>query len=167
MDMPAPRSEKEIVSIPQRVVEPIFSIIALLILCGFFVAHQLAHTGFFTDRFGPIEALCVYGPIVLTLAAPFARAITGRRNPGRPLQVITSLLTVLAALVLLQVFPFDFTHFADVFPAQAHFMFAWVSDSIGRIVLLLQAVVGMISALAVMAAYMLHSLRVSSGRSQA
>ena len=114
----AQRSDEEIVSVPQRVAEPIFSLIAMMLLCGFFAAHQLGHTGFFTEAFGPLEMFCVYGPILLTLAAPFARGLTGRRNPGRPLEAVTSLCTALAALWLLHVFPFDFTHFANVFPEQ-------------------------------------------------
>jgi hypothetical protein len=164
MYMPAPRSHREIVSIPQRVAEPIFSVITVMLLGGFFAAHQLTDTGFFTAQFGPLETLCVYGPILLTLAAPFMRALTGRRNPGRPLQAITSLCTALAGLWLLHVFPFDFTHFADVFPEQLQFMFVWVSDGIGRIVLVLQVMIGMISALAVLAAFALHSLRARSGQ---
>jgi hypothetical protein len=40
----------------------------MMLLCGFFAAHQLAHTGFFTAQFGLVEMLCVYGPILLTLA---------------------------------------------------------------------------------------------------
>jgi hypothetical protein len=161
------RSDKEIVSIPQRVAEPIFSLIAMMLLCGFFAAHQLTHTGFFTDAFGPLEMLCVYGPLLLTLAAPFMRALTGRRNPGRPLEFATSLCTALAGLWLLHVFPFDFAHFADVFPEQLQFMFMWVSDGIGKIVLLLQVGVGLISAFAVTVAYVLHALRASSHRAPA
>ncbi len=133
-----------------------------MLLCGFFAAHQLGHTGFFADAFGPLEMLCVYGPILLTLAAPFVGDITGRRNPGRPLETATSLCIALAGLWLLHVFPFDFTHFADIFPQQLQFMFAWVSDGIGKIVLLLQVVVGLLSAFAVTIAYVLHALRASS-----
>jgi hypothetical protein len=163
--MPAQRANKDIVSLPQRVAEPIFSIIAMVILCGFFAAHQLAHTGFFTGRFGPLEMLCVYGPILLTLAAPFARALTGRRNAGRPLEAVTSLCAALAGLWLLHVFPFDFTHFAAVFPEPIQSMFAWVNDGIGMVVLWLQVVVGACAALGVMGAYVWSSLGASPSRS--
>jgi hypothetical protein len=167
MDIPAPRLDRELVSTPQRVAEPIFSVITVTLLCGFFAAHQLSNTGFFTEQFGPAEMLCLYGPILLTFTAPFMRALTGRRNPGRPLEAVASVCAALAALWLLHVFPFDFTHFADVFPGQMQFMFAWVSDGIGKIILALQVVIGLISALALMVAFVLHSLRASFGRTHA
>jgi hypothetical protein len=49
---------------------------------------------------------------------------------------------VMAALWLLRVFPFDFTHLADVLSVNLRFSLAWVSDEIGRIVLLLQVSAG-------------------------
>jgi hypothetical protein len=67
----------------------------------------------------------------------------------------------------LHVFPFDFAHFADVFPEQLQFMFMWVSDGIGKIVLLLQVGVGLISAFAVTVAYVLHAQRANSHRAPA
>jgi hypothetical protein len=167
MDMPAARSHREIVSLPQRVAEPVFSVITVTLLCGFFAAHQLTNTGFFTAQFGPADMLCVYGPILLTFAAPFMRALTGRRNPGRPLEAVANVCAALAALWLLHMFPFDFTRFADVFPAQLQFLFAWVSDGIGKIALVLQVVIGALSALAVMVSFALHSVPASSGRSPA
>jgi hypothetical protein len=167
MDMPAPRLNRERVSIPQRVAEPLFSVITVALLCGFFAAHQLTNTGFFTEQFGPAEMLCLYGPILLTCAAPFMRALTGRRNPGRPLEAVASVCAALAALWLLHVFPFDFTHFADVFPAPMQFMFAWVSDGIGKLMLALQVMIGLIAAFATMVSFVLHSLPASPGRSPA
>ena len=46
-------------------------------------------------------------------------------------------------------------------------MFVWVSDGIGKIGLLLQLMVGMISAFAVTVAYVLHALHSISDRAQA
>ncbi len=118
MYTPTVTAQRELLSLPQRVAEPFFSAIALFILGGFFVAHQLLQTGFFTDRFGPVEMLCLYGPLILSLAAPLARALSGQRNPARPIEVATHLCAALAGLWLLRVFPFDFTHLADVLPAE-------------------------------------------------
>jgi hypothetical protein len=42
-----------------------------------------------------------------------------------------------------------------------------VSDGIGKIILALQVVIGLISALALMVAFVLHSLRASFGRTHA
>jgi hypothetical protein len=144
------------------VAEPLFSAIALCILGSFFAAHQRLHTGFFTDRFGPVEMLCLYGPLILSLAPPLARTLSGQRNPARPVEVATHLCAALAGLWLLQVFPFDFTHIADVLPAHFQFMMAWMSDGVGKVLLLLQVAVGVLAALFTLATFMMVTLALSS-----
>jgi hypothetical protein len=160
----AHQSHKEIVSIPQRVAEPLFSGIALIIIGGFFVAHQRLQTGFFTDRFGPLEMLCLYGPLILSLAAPLARALIGKRNPARPAEVVTHLCAALAGLWLLQVFPFDFTHLADALPTELQFMLAWMSDSVGKFLLILQVAVGVLAALFTLVTYIMARVTLASQR---
>lgn len=59
-------------------------------------------------------------------------------------------------------FPFDFTHVADALPLAVRFLFAWVSDEIGMIVLLLQAVVGAVVALFTFVSYVVVSQQASS-----
>ena len=75
----AETTRRELLSAPERVAEPLFSAMALVVLGGFFVTHQSLETGFFTVRFGPVEMLCLYGPLVLSLAAPLTRALYGHR----------------------------------------------------------------------------------------
>lgn len=159
------KSDQEVVATPQRVIDPLVGILATVFLVSFFAYHQLAQTGFFTARFGPFEMLCFYGPIILSLAAPIARAVTGRRNPGRLLQVVTNASLALAALWLLRVFPFDFTHLADALPTTLRFTVSWLTDEIGRIVLLLQVVLGTLVAFVAMITYLAVRVRASVTRS--
>ncbi len=133
-------------------------------LGGFFVAHQRLQTGFFTDQFGPVEMLCVYGPLILSLAAPLTRMVSGQRNPARPVEVVTHLCAALAGLWLLQVFPFDFTHLADVLPAELQFMLAWMSDGVGKFLLLLQVAVGVLAALFTLVTYVMVMVTLNSRR---
>jgi hypothetical protein len=156
--------ERELLSAPQRVAEPLLSAIALFLVGGFFFAHQRLQTGFFTDQFGPVEMLCLYGPLVLSLAAPLARALSGQRNPARPVEVATHLCAALAGLWLLRVFPFDFTHLADVLPAELQFMLAWMSDGIGQFLLLLQVVVGMLAAVFTLGTFLWVTATLNSRR---
>ncbi|MGE5333891.1 MAG: hypothetical protein ACM3N4_04260 [Nitrososphaerota archaeon] len=142
MSMRGEKPDREVLNVPERVIEPMVTILIMGLLASFFAYHQIAATGFFTEQFGPFEMLCLYGPIVLSLAAPAVRALTGRRNPGRPLEVVTNVCMVLAALWFLRVFPFDFTHLADALPPALRFMLDWISNGIGRIILVLQVIVG-------------------------
>jgi uncharacterized membrane protein YhdT len=140
------KRNREVLTLGQQVGE-LMSIPVLLLLYAFFAYHQVANTGFFTSRFGPFEMACFYGPLLLSVAAPLARAFIARRNPARPFEIATNLFLVLASLWLLQVFPFDITHFADALPAALRFLFTWMNNDIGRLILMLQILVGSLAAL--------------------
>lgn len=140
------QTDKEVLSTPARWGEFVM-VAAMLFLLGFLVYHQSVNSGFFTSKFGTLEMVCLYGPILLSFAAPIVRAVTGRRNPARPFDAATNLFLGLGSLWLLIVFPFDFTHLADTLPTGLRFVLAWVTNDIGRIPLILQIIVGPISAL--------------------
>jgi len=114
----------------------------MIVLLGFFALHQLSNTGFFTDKFGTLEMLALYGPILIALAAPIVRAITGQQNPARPFEVAMNVSLAIGSLWLAITFPFNFVHLADVLPSAIRFIFAWISNDIGRLVLILQVIIG-------------------------
>ncbi|MBL8164063.1 MAG: hypothetical protein JNJ61_18895, partial [Anaerolineae bacterium] len=130
-----------------------FAVVALFLLLGFFLAHQSQNTGYFTEKFRAIEMFALYAPLMLGFAAPAVRALTGSRNVARPYEAATSLLLALGSLWLLTRFPFDYTHLPDVLPAGLRFILAWVTDDIARIVLLLQVIVGPITAVIALVTY--------------
>jgi hypothetical protein len=140
------KADQEVLSTAQRWLE-ILVVVALLLLFGFFAYHQVTNTGFFTAQFGSLEMLCLYGPIVLATAAPLVRVSTGRRNPARPLEAASSLLTAMTAVWFLITFPFNFAHFADALPGAVRFVLAWITDDIAKIPLVLQIILSPISAL--------------------
>jgi hypothetical protein len=123
-------------------------IFGMLLLAGFFYANQALRTGFFTHRLGIFEMVCLYGPIAVFIIPSVIRIITGRRNPARLYDAAASLILAAGSLRLIMVFPFDFTHFTDVFPGFMKFMFAWFTDSLAMIPLYLQVIIGPISAIA-------------------
>jgi hypothetical protein len=147
------QTRKEVLTTAQRGGE-IISVAVMLLVFGFFADHQVAQTGFFTARFGAMEMVCLYGPILLSLAAPIVRTVTGRRNPARPFEVVTNLFMAMAALWLLLVFPFNFAHLADALPATLRFVLAWVTNDMGKVVLILQIIVGTIWALVTTVKYL-------------
>lgn len=143
-------------TVVQRMVE-VITIFPMIGLFGFFVYHQQVNSGFFTEKFGVLQALCLYVPLILGLFAPAVRAWTGHRNPARPYEIATSLLLSLGSLVLLIGFPFSFAHLADTLPEGLRFILAWVTDDIGRILMILQIIIGPITA--VLAAWRYFSYR--------
>jgi hypothetical protein len=77
---------------------------------------------------------------------PLIRAQTGRRHSARLWTAASSLLTAVTALWLLTTFPFNFTHFTDIMPGFVRWMFFWLNDDLAKIPLVLQVIIGPISA---------------------
>lgn len=149
------RRESEILTPSQRFGEFV-SIFVTILFLGFFVYHQVTHTGFFTTAFGPLEMVFFYGPMLLAMAAALIRAIWGRRNPARPVEVVSNVLLAVGALWLLIVFPFSFVHLADALPPNLRFLLSWVNDAIGHIPLYICLVVCPIVAIVVAWQFFAH-----------
>jgi hypothetical protein len=129
----------------------------LLLLAGFFIVHQYTNTGFFTTKFGQIEMALLYGPLLLSFIDAVIQVVTGHRHLARPFEAASGLFLGVAAVWFLIVFPFDFTHLADVLPEGLRFILAWVTNDIGKIPLLIQVFVGPITAIGAIRAYLLSS----------
>lgn len=158
------KPDRETLTYSQRFGE-LVALFVMLLIIGFFAYHQAANTGFFTAAFGPLEMFFFYGAMLLSLAAPVTRAAAGQRNPARPLEVVANLFTAAAALWLLSVFPFDFTHFADALPVELRFSLAWLNNDFGRIPFILQAIICPIVALVTAWQFLIHLGREHGGAS--
>lgn len=76
----------------------LLSVGAMLLLLSFFAYHQLARTGFFTAAFGPAEMFSLYGPILVSVVAPLAKAWGRWRNSTRPLEAAYNLFLAVGSL---------------------------------------------------------------------
>jgi len=110
----------------------VVGILAMLVLLWFFVAHQSSSTGFFTSKFGQTEVLLFYAPPLLSIIATAAKAAVGRKNVLRPLDVAGMIFSFVALVWMFAVFPFDFSHLADVLPGSLQFLLQWISNDIMR-----------------------------------
>lgn len=134
------RRDRDRLTRGQRVGEFI-GVLLMMLLLAFFNHHLIVNSGFFTEKFGWEEMLLFYGPMLFAMAAPIVRIITGRRNVARPVEAASNVFMALAAVRLLNVFPFDFTHMADTLPESLRSILSWVNNDIGRIGLTLQIIV--------------------------
>ncbi len=126
----------------------------IILLLIFFALHQKRNTGFFTDKFGPAEMVALYLPILLSMVAPILRITTGRYDPARFIEAASDLCLAIGSLWLWNNFPFNFAHIADLFQPGLRVALSWLNDGIGRIILLLQIIIGFISALTTMVSYL-------------
>lgn len=152
MTTPTGKIDKADLTMPQRWVG-LYTVVLMLLLLAFFIYHQWSKTGFLTTKFGGMEMLALYGPIILSLGAPIQRFVQGKRNPARPLEAVSDISLAVGSIWLRNNFPFEFAHLADPFPDAMRFAFTWMTDDIGRFILLLQIVIGFISGLTILVTY--------------
>ena len=115
----------------------VIAITAILILITYFVDSQVANSGFFTAKFGSLEAFFFYAVAVVGLFPPALRLILRKRNAVRPFEIANSLFTVVSIVYLLNVFPFDFTNLATAISPSLHSAFSWLTDDIVKLLMTL------------------------------
>ena len=113
----------------------VVGVIVILLVTLFWVVHQTSSTGVFTSRFGPTEAFLFYLSLLFGLVPTAGRIVVGRKNVLRPLNVLNMVLIFIASLWLIWIFPFDFSHLADVLPDSLRFLLQWISDDVARVVM--------------------------------
>ena len=116
--------------------------IAIVVFCVmmiiFFGAHQTQSTGFFTFKFGSFEMLLFYGFWIFWITTAGLEAILSQRLLSRIVDTFGGLIFATISIALLLVlFPFEFTHLADVLPESIRFLVQWISNDIARVILVL------------------------------
>jgi len=135
-----PKSEAESVTAAQRWAE-LLVVAAMLLLFSIFKYHQVANTGFFSTKFGLLEMCCLYGPILVLWIAPLLGDTSGQRNQARPFDAAANLSPAIGSLWLLIVFPFNFAHLADFLPQTLLFATSWITNGIGKMLLMMQIII--------------------------
>ncbi|OGS56045.1 MAG: hypothetical protein A3K60_02780 [Euryarchaeota archaeon RBG_19FT_COMBO_56_21] len=117
------------------------AVAGFLILYAFLALHHARSTGFFTDDFGIIAAILLYGMIVYGPVPMLIRFFVGRKNyPARLLEAFGMALFFVGQLYLLVTFPFDMAHFADPLPHSLEFLLDWISPTLAKWILGIGAV---------------------------
>ncbi len=131
-----------------------FSLALRVLLLLFFAIHQKDATGFFTSKFRVPETMALYLPILISTIAPILRISLGTVEPARMVEAISDIFLGIGSIYLRVTFPFDFSHIADIFAPNLRFAFAWITDDVGRLLLLLQIIIAFISILAAAGTYL-------------
>ena len=118
-----------------------------VLLIGIFAAHQTGSTGFFTSKFSTLETVMLYGSLVAWIITGSLDGIFGQRLISRLFDVFGGIIFITISLAwLLVIFPFEFTHFADVLPIFLRFLIQWISNDIARGIMILGTIVLTIAA---------------------
>ena len=110
-------------------------VLVILLFLVFWVAHQTSSSGFFTSKFGPAETFLFYVPTVFGVVTTVAKVVVGRKNVLRPFETFQMGLNAVGGVWLVVVFPFDFSHLADVVPDFLRFLLLWISNDVAKVLL--------------------------------
>lgn len=132
----------------------IAGIVVTVLVIGFFLAHLLWHSGFFTAEFGTLEILLFYSSISFGIVTAILRAVLGRRNVIRPLEISGYILAVAFCAWFYYLFPFNFSHFGDVVPLSLGFLISWIPSVLVKIMLILGAIGSAVAAVYVSFLYL-------------
>lgn len=108
-------AKKDVIQFSERAGN-IIGIVGVLLVVLFFAVHQMQSTGFFTSSFSTAEMLLLYLSLVAGMITTAMRALFGRKNLARLFDVFGACFFTVTLTWLYIVFPFSFTHFADVLP---------------------------------------------------
>ena len=125
--------------------ELVVTTIVACLIAGFYGAHLVWSTGFFTSAFTPGLAAFFFASIFWTIVNVAFKTITPRRDVRAVVEWIGAALFVGVAAWIYAAFPLDFTHLADVVPTQFQFLLSWITNDIGRILVALILVAGIIA----------------------
>jgi hypothetical protein len=115
-----------------------FMFVISILLIIYFVNHQIHSTGFFTESFGSLEMVFLYGYCVFWIISAGLEGVFGQRLLSRMVDAFGGVIFGGICIIwLLFVFPFDFANFAVVLPDPIRFILGWISDDIARVIMVL------------------------------
>jgi hypothetical protein len=133
-------AKKDTIPSSERIGNIVEFVIGFLVVL-YFVAHQTGSTGFFTSKFGPVETFLFYVPAVFGVVTAVAKVVVGRKNMLRPVETCMHACSAVVDVWMLVVFPFDFSHLADVLPDFLRFLLLWISNDVAKILMAI-AIIG-------------------------
>jgi branched-subunit amino acid transport protein AzlD len=137
--------ELKTIQLPYRILG-ILIVVGFSLIISYLAAHQIQSTGFFTESFGALEMIFLYGSLLEWIVVAGLESIK-RRNLSRDIDAFGGIIFVTIGLMwLLVVFPFEFSHFADVSPDFLQFLVQWISNDVARVLIVLGFVVHLVSA---------------------
>ena len=138
-------NQRSVMLRPAMVGELVMTTVVACLIAGFYGAHLAWSTGFFTSAFTPALATFFFASIFWTIVNVAFKTITPRKDVRTFVEWIGAALFVGVAAWIYAAFPFNFTHLADVVPAQFQFLLSWITNDIGRILVALILVAGIIA----------------------
>lgn len=125
----------------ERIIGIGFFFTGSVLMVLYLATHQLWSTGFFTETYGTIEMIMLYGSWVAWIITSGLEGVLGQRLLSRLFDTFGGIIFIAVATAwLLVAFPFEFTYFADVLPDFLRFLVQWISNDIARVIMVLYTI---------------------------
>jgi hypothetical protein len=128
-----------------KLAEVIATAFFTVLVFGFYMANYAWSTGLFTAGFTPVLATLFFASVLYVLVNTSAKAITPRRDILALVELVGAALFVTVAAWIFVAFPLNFAHVADVIPTSFQFLLSWLTNDIGRILVALVLLAGVIA----------------------
>ncbi len=123
-------------------------VVFCILMIIFFIAHQIKSTGFFTLKFGVLEMLFFYGFWIFWITTAGLESILNQRFLSRIVDTFGGIIfATISIAILLFIFPFEFTHLADMLPESIRFLVIWISNDIARVIMVLLIIGHLVAAI--------------------
>lgn len=119
------------------------SICALAFALYFAVLYD-SGSKFFASDITDVELALFFWVAFYGIVPSLMRAIMGKKNVTRPLEVVVSISTLIALALYLSSFPFDFNHLGDSLPGSLEFLVSWIDNGIARFAMWLAVIVSVV-----------------------
>ncbi len=116
-----------------------------VLVFSFYMAHYAWSTGFFTSAFTPSLAVLFFASVLYPITTAVAKVITSSTANVAFLEPIGAALFTTVAAWFFLAFTLNFAHLTDVIPTPIQFLFVWVDNDIGRIIVALALIGGVIA----------------------
>jgi hypothetical protein len=128
-----------------RVSQVVATTFFTVLVFGFYMAHYVLSTGFFTSAFTPLLATIFYGSVLWAIVNVSFKVAIARKDILALVEFIGAVLFAVTAAWFFVAFPLNFAHVADVVPGSLQFLFTWITNDIGRIIVALVFVASIIT----------------------
>jgi len=116
-----------------------------LLIAFYFTDLYSSDSGFFDPDITDIELFLFMWVAFFGAVPNISKALLGRKNVTRPLDVLLSISVVIALVAFLSSFPFDLEHLDSSLPEALRFLVSWIDDGIAKIMMWLGLIFSLVN----------------------
>ena len=136
-------AEKDALALSERIGQLVGVVIGLVVAWYFLELYQ-SGSDFFMSDFDDLDAALFFGIAFLGVVPGLMKAILGRKNVTRPLDVALSVAILFASAWFISTFPFDFAYVSEGLSESWQFLLDWIDDEVARFLMGLSIAINLV-----------------------